>query len=121
MSGGDVIVTLGDDVASERGMSGYVDTVVIVQNAVLLCDASFVFQGSGDAFVPEFLLLCNGLDLLMSLGGGGHNECPEVLQGEDCDVSVVVFSLVMIASSAEEVCFDVGGAGLMLENEMVFS
>lgn len=99
VSSQDVVVTLGDDFASQRGLPRDVDTSIVMQEASLPGDSSFMVEGCGNASVPQLILLGCILDLLYNFGNGGHNERPEVRGLEDDNVIVVLFPLVMVIAS----------------------
>ncbi len=56
MAGSDVVVTSGNDLTSERGLSGDVDSSIIVEHPFLSGYSSVVSEGGGDACVPQLFL-----------------------------------------------------------------
>ncbi len=56
MTGGDMIMTSGNDLASERGFSWDIDSSVIVEHPFLSGDSSVVSEGGSDACIPQLFL-----------------------------------------------------------------
>ncbi len=57
----------------------------------------------------------------MNLADGGQDECPEMSQGKDGDVVVILLPLIVVIVVQQEVSLFVKGAGLVSKSEMVLS
>ncbi len=82
--------------------------------------SSVVGEGGGNAGVPQLLL--SGYFFNLSVYGVGcrHNECSEVGGLEDGDVVIILFALVVVVASRQEVSFLVEDAGFVSKYEVVF-
>ncbi len=98
MTSHDMIMTLGDDFSSERGLSWDVYSSVIVQESFLAGYFSIVREGGCNACVPKFFLSGDFLNLSVYRVGGGHYECPEVLCLEDNNIIIISLPLVMVVA-----------------------
>ncbi len=103
MAGSDVVVTSGDDLALEGGFSWNVYSSVVVEETIPLGDTSVVSEGGCNSCVPQLFLLGGFLDLSMCRVGGWHDERSEVFCLEDNNVIVILFALVMVVTSRQEV------------------
>ncbi len=119
MAGKDVIVTVRNDFASQRGFLRNVDMSVILQKSSFMGDPLFMIEGCGNSFIPQFLLSGGFFYFLKRFTGHGHNESPEVERLEDDNVIIILLALIMVIPSREEICLLVKHPGLVLECEMV--
>ncbi len=110
MAGGDVVMTPGNDLASQRGFSWDINSSVIMKEAAFLGDASVVSKGGGDANVPELLLSGSFLDLSVYCVSRRHDERSKVCRLKNGDVMVIFLALVMVVASGQEICFLIEGA-----------
>ncbi len=114
VAGSDVVMTPGDDLASQGGFSGDVHASVIVEESSLMGYSSFVREGGGDASIPELFLSGDFFNLSGDGVSGGHYESPEVFCLEDDDIVVVLLPLVVVLASGQEV-------GLFIEDAQFVS
>ncbi len=96
MSGEDMIMALGDDLASKRGLAWDIDLSVVMQESALSGDSSFVGKGSLDPFVPKLFLTCSIFDLAMYFRCRGHDEGSEMHGLEDDDVVIILLPLIVV-------------------------
>ncbi len=98
MFGEDVIVALGDDLASKRGFAWDVDASVVLQESSFTRHSSLVVEGGFDPLIPQFLLSSGVLDFGMYFIGRGHNKCLEMRRLKDNDISIVILPLIMVVA-----------------------
>ncbi len=58
--------------------------------------------------------------VVMCLVDGGHNHCLEIFGFKDYDLVIVISALLVVCSLTKEISLFVGGAGFVVEGEMVF-
>ncbi len=120
MSSQNVVVALGNDLASEGGFVWNVDASIVVQESSLAGDSSFVGERGLNALIPEFLLTGCVFDLCMNFACCWHDKSAEMLQLEDDNVIIILLALVVVVAARQQVCFLVKCAGLVAKNKVVF-
>ncbi len=111
---------LSNDFSTQCMVSWDVYPAIVPDEASVHSHATIVVEGASDGIVPEVNISGGGLYVLMGLLHGRHDHCFEVFQRQDYYLVVVILSLVVISLSRKKVCLFVGGAGFMMEGEMIF-
>ncbi len=101
VSGGDVIMELGDDFATERMPTQDVDASVILQKSALSRHSSFVGEGRFYPLVPKLFLSSGSFNFGVNFIRRGHEECSEMGGGKHGDIAVVVLPLIMVVAAGQ--------------------
>ncbi len=94
---------------------------VILKESTMAGYSSFMVEGCGDTFIPQFFLLGGFFDTLVDFAGCWHDKGSEMGRLKDDNIVIVLLSLVVVITSGEEISFLVLGPRLMMKHEVVLS
>ncbi len=98
---------------------GNIDTVIVVDYSVIYLHPLIMVERHGDILVPLVVVEHGLLDLGMNFLYCQHDHCLEVFGFEDCNLIIVLLSLLVIRSSAKQVGFLVHRLWFVVKREVV--
>ncbi len=121
MASGHVVMTSGNDLASQRGFSWYVYPSVVVKESSFSWYPSIMREGGCDAYIPELFLLGCFFNLSVNGIGRGHDESSEVFGLKHYDIVIILLALIVVVVSGQKIGLLVENARSVLQHKVIFS
>ena len=80
---------------------GNIDAVIVIDYSIIYLHPSIMVERRGDILVPSVVVEHGLLDFDMNFICCRHDHCPEVFRFEDCNLIIVLLSLLVIGSSTK--------------------